>query len=137
MSMESRALICPPRLVVAAARHAFQEHARAARAHASIVFDSARDDDSRESSPRVLMITGDTFDLILTIAPSPRGEVVGGAIISDRKVEVEIRRPRRATLALTADDAGELAETTIPAGPARVIVRGPAGETSQSDWFTL
>jgi hypothetical protein len=133
MIMQSRA----PGLVVAAARHAFSEHTRPAGRRVTLVFDSVRDDVPAETSPRLLMFTGDTFDLIVTVAQTPRGKAIGGAIISGSKLTVAIRRPLRATIAIPVDDSGVLAETVIPDGTVRVIVDDLTGEAYQSQWFTL
>jgi hypothetical protein len=86
---------------------------------------------------RVLLFTGRTFDLILTIELTSRGRRVGGTIFSDRGVSVEIRRPLRATIALAQANAGTLIDTIVPAGPARIVISGAGGETHESNWLTL
>jgi len=138
MEIESPgAVTYPPGLVVVAARHAFREHSRAAAKPLSLVFDSSGDGTAHESSPRLLMLTGDTFDLILTVGTTSRGKTLGGVVMPAATVAVGIRRPLRATIALPADDAGVLAETILPCGTACVVVESTTGETYQSDWLTL
>jgi hypothetical protein len=128
---------CPPVMVISAARHAFREHTRTERNRAALVFDSSSDDVARESSPRRLIFTADLFDLILTVATSARGKTVGGEVISDVRVSVGIRRPLRATIALSVDERGLLAESVIPAGTVCFVVRDATGETYESSWLTL
>ena len=138
MSIESPdRLRRPPLMVVAAARHAFREHTRTEGRNARLMFDSSCDDIERGSSPRRLMFVGDGFDLMLTVATTSRGKTVGGEVISDSKVAVEIRRPLRATIALPADERGVFAESVIPAGTACVVVRDATGKTYESSWLTL
>jgi hypothetical protein len=138
MSFESQdRLACPPLMVVAAARHAFREHAPSEIRRAVLVFDSSRDDVVPEWSPRRLMFTSDTFDLILTVATTSRGKTLGGEVMSETRVAVGIRRPLRATIALAANEQGEFAESVIPAGPACVVVWSATDETYESNWLTL
>lgn len=145
MSIESRAaVVCPPTLVVAAARGAFREHADRTTVGASLVLDTIRDEVSGDCARRLLMVAGETFDLVLTVTRTPRGNAIGGAFLFDaaRGVHSEtravgIRRPLRATIVLSADRNGVLCETVIPAGPACVIVRDAAGDTYHSNWLTL
>jgi hypothetical protein len=136
MSIESRAF-GPPLLVVAAARHAFREHSRTAAEPVSLVFDSRRDDTPIDCAPRLMMFSGDTFDLILTVGTTSRGKSLGGIVISAERVALGIRRPLRATIALPTDEAGILVGTVLPSGTARVVVHKPTGETHQSNWLTL
>jgi hypothetical protein len=138
MSIESRsAVTCPPVLVLAAARQAFRERGHASGRSVSVVFDSSRDDIRRDRSPRVLMFTGETFDLILTVATTHRGKAIGGAIYSATRVAVDIRRPLRATITLQLDETGLMPETVLPGGTACIVVRSTTGVTHQSNWFTL
>jgi hypothetical protein len=137
MSIESpERLRWPPLMVIAAARHAFRERTRTEGSRAALVFDSSCDD-VEDSSPRRLMFTGEVFDLILTVATTSRGKTVGGEVISDARLAVEIRRPLRATIALRADKRGVFAESVIPAGTACLVVRNATGETYESNWLTL
>lgn len=138
MSIESpERLRWPPPMVVAAARHAFREHTRTEGSRATLVFDSSCDDIERDSSPRRLIFTGDIFDLMLTVATTSRGKTVGGELISDWRLAVEIRRPLRATIALPADKRGVFVDSVIPAGTACLVVRDATGKTYESNWLTL
>ena len=128
---------CPPLMVIAAARHAFREHARTEGSHLALVFDSSRDDGERDWSHRRLMFTGDIFDVVLTVATTSRGKTLGGEVVSDTKLSVGIRRPLRATIALPADEKGVFAESVIPAGTACLVVQDATGETYESNWLTL
>jgi hypothetical protein len=130
-------LRCPPRMVVVAARHAFRELARTEGNRAALVFDSSLDGTARDWSFRRLLFTGDIFDLILTVATTPRGKTLGGELISDTSLTVGIRRPLRATIALPADETGVLAQSVIPAGTACVVVRAATSEAYESNWLTL
>ena len=131
------ALMYPPQLVKVAARHAFREHSRTAGRPVSIVFDSNRDEVTRDCAPRLLMFTGDAFDLIVTISTTSQGKALGGAVTSATRIAVGIRRPRRALIAVPVDDAGALAEIVLPPGPACVVVQSASGGTYQSNWLTL
>jgi hypothetical protein len=138
MSIEPRGTVmCPPTFVIANARDAFREHADPPALHAPLVFDTIRDDISRDRTHRLLMFVGETFDLTLTVTRTSRGKAVGGAFMSNAALVVGIRRPLRATIVLSADEAGTLSETVIPGGTARVIVRDPMGQTYESNWLTL
>src|SRR5262249_41760630 len=127
----------PPLMVVAAARHAFREHTRTERGHAALVFDSSRDDFALDRSPRRLMFTGESFDLMLTVATTSPGKPLGGDLISGAKIAVGIRRPLRATIALHADEAGVFAESVIPAGTVCLVVEDATGKVYESNWLTI
>ena len=83
------------------------------------------------------MLSADTFDLILTIGTTSRGNAIGGAIMTSMQLSVAIRRPLRATIALPADENGALVEAVVPGGTACVVVSDAAGRTWVSDWLTL
>jgi hypothetical protein len=99
----------------------------------------ARDDIEREGA-RVLMFTSEDFDLVLTVAPSSRGALIGGAAMSRVPIVVGIRRPLRATIVLRSDDNGVLVDTAVPSGASCVVVYtqdGEKGEKWESEWLTL
>jgi hypothetical protein len=134
-----RTLKRPPALVVNAARRAFRERLTSGARHAELVFDSFADlDETFESAPRMLMFSADGFDLLLTITREPRGDRVEAAVLTPAKpVEVSIRRPTRATIALRATPDGYLAPTTLPPGTASVYARASDGRAWQTDWLTI
>jgi hypothetical protein len=141
MDIESwgRGLRRPPLMVVNAAQRAFRERPASESGRAELVFDSTRDDVEREGA-RVLMFTSEDFDLVLTVAPSSRGALVGGAAMSRVPIVVGIRRPLRATIVLRSDDNGVLVDTAVPSGASCVVVYtqdGEKGEKWESEWLTL
>jgi hypothetical protein len=127
----------PPDPVVRAAERAFREHGTPRAEDVMLVFDSFVDDTGPERTPRTLMFTADTFDLVLTVESTPRGNAVGGSLLATQPLAVEIRRPLRATIAIHAGHDGLLTETLVPPGTASLLVHAVGGRTWQSDWLTL
>jgi hypothetical protein len=127
----------PPEPVVKAAERAFRERETPRAGKVALVYDSFRDDAQPGRAPRLLMFTAGSLDLLLTIASTPKGNLVGGWLLGTLPVAVGIRRPLRATIALHAGEDGMLAETLVPPGTASVLVHAATGRSWQSDWMTL
>jgi hypothetical protein len=127
----------PPAPVVKAAERAFRERDAPRAGHVMLVFDSFDDDPETEVAPRLLLFTADSFDLVLTVSSTPRGNALGGSLLGPMALTVAIRRPLRATIAIRAGEDGLLADTLVPPGTASVLVRAASGLTWQSDWLTL
>jgi hypothetical protein len=123
---------------VNAAQRAFRERDPSRARHASLVFDSFIDGHAPAGGYRLLMFGAEGFDLVLTVASTPRGNLMEGALLGDAKPKVvAVRRPMRPTIAIAVRHDGRLSETLVPPGIASVTARCLTGEIWQSDWLTL
>jgi hypothetical protein len=127
----------PPVSVVKAAERAFREQREARVSVLGLVFDSFFDLGTPTRAPRILMFATDSFDLMLTVSMTPRGNRLGGLVLGLNDAVVRVRRPMRATIALLADPDGVLEQTTVPPGTASLVVSTQAGDSWQSRWLTL
>jgi hypothetical protein len=122
---------------VKAAERAFRERDAPLAGDVMLLFDSYVDEAARKRQPRLLMFTADSFDLMLTVRSTPRGNELGGSLFGARSLTVEIRRPLRATITIHAGGDGVLTETLVPPGTASVLVHAESGRTWRSEWLTL